>query len=159
MNKKHLTLIGVVVVLIIIVVTVVFAQTLIQNNNTTSSLSSSVTSSSPLTQDEITTLKADSLELEIKDLAVGYGVVFNRIDSNVNNATVITQYTERMGFVNYTIVSETVFLGDINNCLITENQRFAPSFNFSVTRIGNTFYLTINADGYPQYNISVSCTP
>jgi hypothetical protein len=157
MNKKRLALIGVVAVLIIVVVTVVFAQTIIQNSNTASSPSSSVTSSSSLTQDEIATLKADSLELEIKDLTVGYGMTFTRIDNNLYNATVIAQATSI--YTNYNSVSETAFLGDINNYVLNIYPINPLYFESSITRIGNTFYLKISSTGYPEYDISVSCTP
>jgi hypothetical protein len=156
MKKKHLFLIAVVAVLIV-VVTVAFAQLLTQNNkasNPSPSFPSSSTSQS-LTPEEIATLKADSFELELKDnfqSSSDNEMTFYRFDSNLYNATVTAQYIALHS--NFTSVSETTFLSDILNYL-----KLGLYSGFSVTRVDNIFYLTINSYAYPQIDATVSCTP
>jgi hypothetical protein len=79
------------------------------------------------------------------------GVGFSRVDSNLYNATVIAKYTAQ--FANYTSVSETTFLSDLNGFQLNH----ANDEEANIIRIGNVFYLTIN--DYPQYDITVYCTP
>jgi hypothetical protein len=158
MNKKRLALIVVATALICVIATTAaftFFQSPIKNSNSELPQSSSISSlPSSLTPDEISTLLADSFELEIKDMINGYSAnapyTFTRVDSNLYNATVIAQYTA--AYANYTSVSETTFLGDLNTNLGYINLGYVY-----IVRVDNTFYLTIK--NYPSPNITVSCTP
>jgi hypothetical protein len=165
MNKKHLVLIAVVAVLIIVVVTVTFAQLLMQNSNKASSPSPSFPSSSTsqsLTPDEIATLKADSLELEVKDAFLNSGTFpFERLNSNIDGSAFVAQ--QIVQFANYTSVSQATFLNDISSYLIDKNNQLGVYGSLSLVRVDNTFYLSITrippSGTYSITAITVSCTP
>jgi hypothetical protein len=157
MNKSHLALIGVVIASIIIVVTVVFAQLLIQNNDralSTTSPSSSLTPSAtqfqPFTQDEIATLRADSLELQIKD-TMG-SISFNRKYNTTSDVQFLSTYAG-----NFTNISKTAFLESINSYSLS-----SPYFDNNIIRIGNTFYFfrrEIHSLFNQNLSTFLSCTP
>ena len=95
--------------------------------------------------------------MEIKDLVIETnGISFIRFDSNLWSTSVIAQNTNQ--FANYTSVSETTVLGYIQNYLIKYGTA-AYSPNLSISRVGNTFYFTVNSSDYPQDDISYYCAP
>ncbi|MGD0071879.1 MAG: hypothetical protein ABSB71_10010 [Candidatus Bathyarchaeia archaeon] len=160
-NKKRLALIVLVATLIIVALALAFTQPLSQNSKSASNNSPSLPSTSSqiqsLTQDEIATLKADSFEIELKDLISGSSQMsFGRIDTNFYNSTFIAKETAQ--FANYTSVSETTILGFIYDYL-SKFGEYGNGPSFSILRVGNTFYFTISSFAYPQDDISVSCTP
>jgi len=138
MKKKNLVLGLATVTLAILIIIAVFAVNLPSQNK-------------PLTLDQTGTLRADSLEIEIKDFSY---VEFTRYDSNLLNSSILAPFTAN--FANFTSVSTSTFLTDIYNYVSSDN----GGNHFFVYRVGNTFYLMILAhDPFPKSTIEATCTP
>lgn len=146
MNKKILALVTVIIVLVLIIGTMSFLLYQSTNNNETQ--------------------KADSFELQIKDLIGAYTspANVNAPNFSVNdNATAMAQFKATYSG-NLTAVSETTFLADLNNCMPTYALTNGLYKSSSIIRTGNTFYLVTLNDNYnvavPQFTSTcVSYTP
>lgn len=97
------------------------------------------------------TVKADSLELQIKDMAT---VSFNRND----NETLVTSTLDSCKSANFTNVSESTFLSYINN-YVNDDTAY-----IGVLRCENTFYLAVPNPQFLETHQSLdiivaSCTP
>ncbi len=130
MNKKILTIIGVIIALTIIIAALLF-QSFIMNNSTDAKA------------------KADSLELHIKDLIKNYQAPpdvavpnFYRNDSS----TAFAQF--KATYSNLTAVSETTFLGYLSTFMPSVALNNGLYESISIERTGNTFILVMLVSAY-----------